>query len=119
MQAVPESCQLLSGDDPLTVPFMSCGAVGLVSVAANIIPEVMVSLVKACRDGDYQKALEMQKKYYPLFNALMTLDTNPVPVKSAAALIGHMSDELRLPLVGLSTEKGGQLAKVLNEFSLA
>ncbi len=118
VQAVPNSCELLSGDDPLTLPFMACGAVGLVSVAANIIPEVMVQLVNACLDNNYPDALTLQKKYYPLFNALMSLDTNPVPIKTAAVLMGHCSDEFRLPLVGLSEENHAKLTEVLQEFGL-
>ncbi|MDQ8191341.1 4-hydroxy-tetrahydrodipicolinate synthase [Roseibacillus persicicus] len=118
VQAVPEGFELLSGDDPLTVPFMSCGATGLVSVAGNIIPDVMVRLVNACLSGDYAEALAMQKKYYPLFNALMSLDTNPVPIKSAAVMMGHCADEFRLPLVGLNEKKSAQLKAVLEEFEL-
>lgn len=118
VQAVPETCELLSGDDPLTLPFMACGAVGLVSVAANIIPEVMVSLVNACLAGKYAEALALQKKYYPLFNALMTLDTNPVPIKSAAVMMGHCADEFRLPLVGLNEAKSAQLKEALQSFEL-
>lgn len=118
VQTVPEGFDLLSGDDPLTLPFMSCGAIGLVSVAANILPEVMVKLVNACLAFDYQEALTLQKKYYPLFNALMSLDTNPVPIKSAAALMGHCTDEFRLPLTALTPEKNSQLKTVLEEFQL-
>lgn len=118
VQAVPESCELLSGDDPLTLPFMSCGAVGLVSVAANIVPEVMVSLVNACLAGNYAEALTIQKKYYPLFNALMSLDTNPVPIKSAAVMMGHCGDEFRLPLVDMTSENSAKLETVLKEFEL-
>lgn len=118
VQAVPAHCELLSGDDPLTLPFMACGAVGLVSVAANIIPEVMVSLVKACAAGNYGEALTLQKKYYPLFSTLMGLDTNPVPVKAAAVMMGHCEDEFRLPLVGLSDDKAALLRQTLTDFSL-
>lgn len=118
VQAVPESFELLCGDDPLTMPFMSCGAIGLVSVAGNIIPEVMVSLVNACLAGKYDEALTLQKKYYPLFNALMTLDTNPVPVKTAAILMGHCADEFRLPLVGMDGGTRDKLKAVLQDFSL-
>lgn len=118
VQAVPEGFDLLSGDDPLTVAFMSCGAIGLVSVAGNIIPEVMVSLVNACLAGNYAEALALQKKYYPLFNALMTLDTNPVPVKTAAILMGHCADEFRLPLVGMDDAKRANLAATLKAFHL-
>lgn len=118
VQAVPEGFDLLSGDDPLTVAFISCGAIGLVSVAGNIIPEVMVSLVNACLAGNYAEALALQKKYYPLFNALMTLDTNPVPVKTAAILMGHCADEFRLPLVGMDDAKRANLAATLKAFHL-
>lgn len=118
VQAVPPSCELLCGDDPLTMPFMACGAVGLVSVAANIIPEVMVSLVQACTAGNYGEALTIQKKYYPLFSTLMGLDTNPVPIKAAAVMMGHCVDEFRLPLVGLDDEKTALLRQTLTDFSL-
>ena len=118
VQTVPEGFELLSGDDPLTLPFMSCGATGLVSVAANIIPEVMVKLVNACLANDYKEALSLQKKYYPLFNALMSLDTNPVPIKSAAVMMGHCADEFRLPLVGMTSENNAKLKAVLSDFGL-
>ncbi len=118
VQAVPEDFQILSGDDPLTLPFMSCGAVGLVSVAANLIPEVLVSLVNRCLEGEYAEALELQKRYYPLLSGLMGLDTNPIPIKSAVALQGHCSDEIRLPLVNLSDEKTEALKSLLKTYAL-
>ncbi|MCH1509171.1 MAG: 4-hydroxy-tetrahydrodipicolinate synthase [Akkermansiaceae bacterium] len=118
LQAVPEDFQILSGDDPLTLPFMSCGAVGLVSVASNLIPEVMVSLVNRCLEGEYGEALELQKRYYPLLSGLMSLDTNPVPIKSAVALQGHCTSELRLPLIPLSDEKTESLRGLLKTYGL-
>lgn len=118
VQAVPENFQILSGDDPLTLPFMSCGAVGLVSVASNLIPEVMVSLVNRCLEGEYGEALELQKRYYPLLSGLMSLDTNPVPIKSAVALQGHCTSELRLPLIPLSDEKTESLRGLLKTYGL-
>ncbi|MGC6566663.1 MAG: 4-hydroxy-tetrahydrodipicolinate synthase [Akkermansiaceae bacterium] len=118
VQAVPEDFQILSGDDPLTLPFMSCGAVGLVSVASNLIPEVMVNLLNRCLEGEYAEALELQKRYYPLLSGLMSLDTNPVPIKSAVALQGHCSDEIRLPLVNLSDEKTEALRSLLKTYAL-
>ncbi len=118
MQALPEGCEILSGDDPLTLPFMACGADGVVSVAANLIPEVMVGLVKACRAGDYAKALEIQKKYYPLFSGLMGLDTNPVPIKTAVALTGICKPDLRLPLAPLSDDNMKKLREIMAEFDL-
>ena len=118
VQAVPEDFQILSGDDPLTLPFMSCVAVGLVSVASNLIPEVMVSLVNRCLEGEYGEALELQKRYYPLLSGLMSLDTNPVPIKSAVALQGHCTSELRLPLIPLSDEKTESLRGLLKTYGL-
>jgi len=130
VQAVPEDFQILSGDDPLTLPFMSCGAVGLVSVASNLIPEVMVSLVNRCLEGEFGEALELQKRYYPLLAlelqkryypllaGLMGLDTNPVPIKSAVSLQGHCTDELRLPLINLTTEKTETLKSLLKTYGL-
>jgi 4-hydroxy-tetrahydrodipicolinate synthase len=118
VQAVPKGFSILSGDDPLTVPFMSVGAVGLVSVAANLIPDVMARLVRACRNGSYDEALELQRQYYPLMNALMTIETNPVPIKSALALCGHCANEFRLPLVPLNSEKTDELRQVLADFDL-
>ncbi|MDA8975096.1 4-hydroxy-tetrahydrodipicolinate synthase [Akkermansiaceae bacterium] len=118
VQAVPQDFQILSGDDPLTLPFMSCGAVGLVSVASNLIPEVMVNLVKLCLDGEFVEAREVQKRYYPLMSGLMGLDTNPVPVKTAVALQGYCSDDIRLPLVNLTPEKVETLKGMLKTYAL-
>ena len=118
VQALPEGFSILSGDDPLTLPFISCGATGLVSVASNLVPDVMVRLVRACLNGDFAEALAMQKKYYPLFRGLMSLDTNPVPIKEAVALQGHCGTDFRLPLVGLSDAKRAELRELLEGFDL-
>jgi 4-hydroxy-tetrahydrodipicolinate synthase len=118
VQALPEGFGILSGDDPLTLPFFAAGANGLVSVAANLVPEVIVSLVNACLAGNFSEALTLQKKYYPLMRGLMSIDVNPVPIKSAVALQGHCSDEFRLPLVGLSSGGTEQLTALLKSYSL-
>jgi 4-hydroxy-tetrahydrodipicolinate synthase len=118
VQALPEGFGILSGDDPLTLPFIAAGANGLVSVAANLVPEVMVSLVNACLAGSFAEALQLQKKYYPLMRGLMSLDVNPVPIKSAVALQGHCSAELRLPLAPLSASANEQLADLLKSYDL-
>ena len=118
VQALPADFAVLSGDDGLTVPFISCGAVGLVSVTSNIAPAEMKSLVDAAMSGDGKKALELQKKYYPLMKGLMSLDVNPVPAKAALALRGEISWEIRLPLVPLAEEKHGKLADLLKSFNL-
>ncbi len=117
-QALPEDFTILSGDDPLTLPFMACGAVGLVSVAANVVPEVLVKLVQSCLEGDFPAALAQQKQWYPLFRGLMSLDVNPVPIKTAAALQGHCTEEFRLPLAPMTDAGKSQLAALLRDFGL-
>lgn len=118
VQALPADFAVLSGDDGLTVPFISCGAVGLVSVTSNIAPAEMKELVDTAMNGDGKKALELQKKYYPLMKGLMSLDVNPVPAKAALALRGQIGWEIRLPLVPLAEEKHGKLADLLKSFNL-
>ena len=118
VQALPDGFGILSGDDPLTLPFFAAGANGLVSVAANLIPEVIVSLVNACLAGNFSEALALQKKYYPLMRGLMSIDVNPVPIKSAVALQGHCTDDFRLPLVGLSSGGTEQLTALLKSYNL-
>jgi 4-hydroxy-tetrahydrodipicolinate synthase len=119
VEAVPAGFSILSGDDPLTLPFMVCGAVGLVSVASNIIPEVMSGLVKLCLAGDFVAAAEVHKKYYPLLRGLMSMEVNPVPIKTAAHLLGYCGPEFRLPLVPLSEAKITTLKALLEEFQVA
>ncbi|MEI7929676.1 MAG: dihydrodipicolinate synthase family protein, partial [Verrucomicrobiales bacterium] len=118
VNALPSSFGVLCGDDPLTLSFMVCGAIGLVSVASNIIPATMTELVNLCLAGDFTAAAALHKKTYPLMKGIMSLDVNPVPIKSAAALMGHCSDEFRLPLVGLSADTTAKLASLLREFEL-
>lgn len=118
VQAVPEDFAVLCGDDGLTVPFISCGAVGLVSVTSNVAPAQMKALVDAALSGDGKQALALQKKYYPLMKGLMSLDVNPVPIKAALALRGDISWELRLPLAPLAEAKRDELADLLRRFEL-
>jgi len=116
--AVPETLQLLSGDDPQTFEFMKRGAVGLVSVAANLVPEKVVELVTAMSEGRHQDARSVHTKYQPLFSDIMNLDTNPVPIKEAVALTGTCTNELRLPLVNLNAESHEKLKTILGQFDL-
>lgn len=116
--ALPDDFQILSGDDPLTIEFMKRGAVGLVSVATNLIPDVMSGLVRAMTEGRVEDAEAIQSKYERLFTTLMSIDTNPVPIKSAVAMQGHCSDEIRLPLVNLSAENQNLLQTTLADYGL-
>ena len=118
VQALPAGFSILCGDDPLTLPFVSCGAIGLVSVASNLIPEIIVKLVKACLSGNFPEALALQKQYYPLMRGLMSLDVNPVPIKTAVALQGHCLPDLRLPLAPLSSENTDKLTALLKAYQL-
>jgi 4-hydroxy-tetrahydrodipicolinate synthase len=89
---------VLSGDDGLTLPFMSCGAQGVVSVASNLVPEVVLELVNHALNGDYLKAREIHLSNYNLFTDLFC-EPNPVPVKILMQFAGMIeSAEVRLPL---------------------
>jgi 4-hydroxy-tetrahydrodipicolinate synthase len=93
--------EILSGDDSLTVPFMALGARGVVSVASNVAPREVSQLVKAVAAGQSQKALRLNEKLGPLFKDLF-IETNPIPVKAALAMMGMIEEEYRLPLVPMS-----------------
>jgi 4-hydroxy-tetrahydrodipicolinate synthase len=116
--ALPADFDVLCGDDAMTLPFVACGATGVVSVASNLIPDVMARLVRACLNGSFDEALILQKQFYPLLRGLMSLDVNPVPIKTALALQGHCSDEFRLPLAPLSAENRRKLGELLESYNL-
>ncbi len=97
-QELPPDFEILSGDDSLTLPFMSVGAVGVVSVAGNLIPREMSHLVQAALQGKWDEARRVHEKFYPLFAAFLKLSTNPIPIKTALALKGICDAELRLPM---------------------
>lgn len=99
-QAVPDGFAIMSGDDSLTVPFMSVGATGVVSVASNLMPAEVKSLVDAAASGDYRLAESLHRKYFGVFTDLF-IESNPVPVKAAMAAKGWMTEEVRAPLAGL------------------
>jgi len=111
---LPDMC-VLSGDDPLTLPMMSVGAKGVISVASNAVPERVVEIVNAARSGDYARARELHLKNHTLFAALLCLDTNPLPVKTALALMGELEEVFRLPMCSMSDAKREQLERILTE----
>ena len=94
---------ILSGDDSLTLPFMSVGAHGVISVASNVIPREVSHMVKAYAMGNLDAALKLHSKYFPLFKDLF-IESNPGPVKAALAMMGLMEEELRLPLVPMNSK---------------
>ena len=103
---------ILSGDDSLTLPFMSVGAQGVISVASNVIPREVSKMVRAFAAGKIAEAQKLHAKFYPLFKDLF-IETNPVPVKAALALMGRMEEEYRLPLVPMSAANKAVLRKTL------
>ena len=111
--ALPPSFEILSGDDVLTVDFMKAGAVGVVSVASNLIPGAMADLTKAMLEGRVGDTELIHAKYAELFGAFLKLDTNPVPIKAALSLVGECRPKLRLPMVEMSAEKVEELRAIL------
>jgi len=103
---------IMSGDDSLTLPFMSVGAQGVISVASNVIPREVAHMVKAFATGKLATALKLHTKFYPLFKDLF-IETNPTPVKAALAMMGVISEEYRLPLVRMSSANHERLKKTL------
>jgi 4-hydroxy-tetrahydrodipicolinate synthase len=104
--------EILSGDDALTLPFMAVGAQGVISVASNIIPRQVGDMVRSFASGDLKAALKLHTKYYPIFKDLF-IETNPVPTKAALAMLGMISEEVRLPLVPMAAENRTKLAITL------
>lgn len=102
-QTMGDRFAILCGDDSLTLPFMAVGAHGVVSVASNIIPKEVANMVRAFAMGKCQLALKAHEQFYPLFKDLF-IETNPGPVKAALAMLDMIDDEIRLPLVSMSTK---------------
>ncbi len=115
--ALPDSFDILSGDDGLTLPFMAVGARGVISVASNIIPTAVASMVRNFREGRHAEALAIHEKYYPLFKDLF-IETNPVPVKTAMALCGFCEEEFRLPLCPMAPSNRQKLVETLQSLQL-
>ena len=114
LSRMPEMC-VVSGDDPLTLPMMSVGARGVVSVASNAVPERICELVHAALAGEMDRARELHFENYPLLVSMLSLDTNPIPIKTAMAMMGMMNELFRLPLHRLHDDQREQLETVLAE----
>lgn len=108
---------VLSGDDSLTLPMMAVGARGVVSVVANVAPKETQALCAAALKGDHKKAAALHLRLFPLVKALF-VETNPIPVKAAMAMMGLCRPDLRLPLTTLSADARAGLRKALKNFGL-
>ncbi len=109
---------ILSGDDALTLPMMAVGAKGVISVANNIVPRDIAEMCRLALDGKFEEARKIHDKYWSLFKVLF-IETNPIPVKTAAYLIGLIDDlEMRLPLYYMKPENEEKLKSVLRDYGL-
>jgi 4-hydroxy-tetrahydrodipicolinate synthase len=112
-----EQIDVLSGDDFITFPMMACGAKGVISVLANIMPKAVGDLTDAFYAGDLEKARQLHLKTLKIGNA-MFIESNPIPVKTALGLMGKCSDEVRLPLCPMGEANKAKLAGILKEYGL-
>jgi len=110
---------VLSGDDPLTLPMCSVGAVGVISVISNIVPQRVAAMCDAIHNGDWELARRIHHELLPLARGLLTLDTNPIPVKTALAHQKMDTGLMRLPLTSPSDEVDDAIALLLQEFAHA
>lgn len=109
--------EILSGDDTLTLPVLSIGGTGVISVAANIVPRDVADMVDAYLAGNIAKARELHYKLLPLTKALF-LETNPIPVKTAMGMMGKCSPDLRLPMCGMEAVTRQKLEKAMADYGL-
>lgn len=108
---------VLSGDDNLTLPLMAVGGRGVISVIANVVPREVAEMTHAALDGDFKRARELHYRLFPLAKAAF-LETNPIPIKEAMAMLGMIEPEFRLPLCRMSEANRERLRAVLRQFGL-
>ena len=108
---------LMSGDDALTLPCMSLGGQGVISVVSNLVPRPVVALVNAALEGDFAKAREIHYELLPLFKGAF-IETNPIPIKAAMNMVGLAAGDYRLPMCEMQPENKEKLRKVLVEMKL-
>ncbi|MBM4069848.1 MAG: 4-hydroxy-tetrahydrodipicolinate synthase [Planctomycetes bacterium] len=110
---------ILSGDDSLTLPLMSIGGRGVISVVGNIVPRDMKAMVRAFDAGELHKAQEWHRRLFPLCRDMLGAATNPIPIKTAMKLLGQDSGELRLPMCSMDDAGESRLRKTLREYGLS
>ena len=109
---------IISGDDSLTLPLASVGGKGVISVVANIVPADVKAMTDLILEGDFVSALKWHKKLFVLSKGMLTLATNPIPIKAAMAMLNMASEELRLPMTPLEEDKKGVLKQILTDYGL-
>ncbi len=114
---VPENFLVFSGDDSITLPVISLGGVGIISVASNEIPRKMAEMTRAALSNDWKKARTILRKYLPLMQANF-LESNPMPVKAVLAIMGMIGEHYRLPMVPIKPETRAKLEHIVAELDL-
>ncbi len=109
---------VLSGDDSLTLPLLSIGGEGVISVVGNIMPRELIQLCAAFAAGDGKKACHLHHRLFPLCRDMLGLATNPIPIKAAMKLLGRDSGELRLPMTPLDEAGEAKLRRTLDAYGL-
>lgn len=114
---VGDKLDIYSGNDDQIVPILACGGQGVISVLSNVAPKATVELCRRFFDGDVAGAMELQKKYLPLINALFC-EVNPIPVKAAMAALGFCENYLRLPLIPMEDAHRQMLLQCMRDVGL-
>jgi len=109
---------ILSGDDSLTIPLMSVGGEGAISVVGNIVPKDMIAMISAFAAGNTAEALRIHLKLFPLCRDMLGLSTNPIPIKCAMKLLGRDNGDLRLPMTPLTSAEEAKLKQSLVNYGL-
>ena len=109
---------VLSGDDSLTLPMMSVGAEGVISVVGNVAPKPMIELVQAAAAGDFESARTIHHRMFKLCSNMLGIATNPIPIKAAMQMVGRDTGELRLPMTPLDESQMEALRETLFAFGL-
>jgi 4-hydroxy-tetrahydrodipicolinate synthase len=113
----PKGFAVWSGDDAITLPMMALGADGVVSVVSNEVPKEFSAMVRLCLKGEFARAAKLHNRLLPLMN-FNFVESNPIPVKAALALMGKIREACRLPLVPLSAKHRGRLREILKDLDL-
>lgn len=109
---------IISGDDSLTLPIASVGGKGVISVVANIVPADVKAMTDLILEGDFGSARKWHRKLFSLSKSLLSMATNPIPIKAAMAMLNMISEEIRLPLTPLPANKSQQLEQTLADYGL-
>ena len=117
LNLVPDDFVVFSGDDAITLPVISLGGQGIISVASNVIPAELSRMTQAALDGDWIAARKLHRKYLPLMQALF-FESNPMPVKCVLAMMGRIDENYRLPMLQVKPETRAKLERIAAEVGL-